>query len=245
MRKRSLAAGAAAAAVVALTAAPAVAATPVRDTPGTPMCATSHLSAALHGGDAGAGNLYQYLVLTNHGSTACHLTGFPGVSLLDGSGRQIGAPATREQETYAPVVLKPGGSASDTVHTVNHQGTCLPTSAKVRVYPPGNTASLVLPGRITNCDDQLTITPLAAGTGGNPAGQGPTGSPVPTRSATPAPTQSAPQVSAVPSGAPDTGLASGSSGGDGGPALAAAVGGALALGGAGFAVARRRSRARG
>lgn len=134
----------------------------------TPMCATSQLTAALGGGDAGAGSLFRYLVLTNRSGTACHLTGYPGLSLLDADGRQIGAPADRQPMDYAPVVLRPGGSVSDTVHTVNQQGTCLPASVKLRIYPPGNTASLDFPGSVTNCDDLFTVTPFTAGRRGNP-----------------------------------------------------------------------------
>lgn len=132
------------------------------------MCTAAQLSAALGGGDAGAGNLYRYLVLTNTSTTTCHLTGFPGLSMLDASGRQIGAPASREHDGYTPVVLKPGDTASDTIHTINQQGTCLPTSVRLRIYPPGSKASLVFPGEITNCDDLFAITPLIAGSTGNP-----------------------------------------------------------------------------
>ncbi|MET7523376.1 DUF4232 domain-containing protein [Streptomyces sp900116325] len=138
-------------------------------TPGaSPMCTASQLTASLGGGDAGAGNLYRYLVLTNRTSGACQVSGYPGLSLLDADGKQIGVPATRDRRTYAPVVLEPGGSASVTIHTINRQGECLPTSARLRVYPPGNTASLVIPGEITNCDDRFSVTPFAAGTSGNP-----------------------------------------------------------------------------
>ncbi|MEE4540603.1 DUF4232 domain-containing protein [Streptomyces sp. V4-01] len=252
MRRSSLvtgaAAGAAAAAVAVLTAVPATALPAVRDAPTaatTPMCATSQLTARLGGGDAGAGNLYRYLVLTNHSAATCHLTGFPGVSLLSGSGAQIGPAATRTREAYAPVVLKPGASASDTIHTANHMGTCLPTSAKVRVYPPGNTASLVIAGAIANCHDLLEITPLAAGSGGNP--EGPVGSaPTPSAAPTAAPTGSGQQVTAVPSGAPDTGLVADSgSGSSNGPVAGATAAGVLALGGAAVALGlRRRSRTR-
>jgi hypothetical protein len=47
-------------------------------------------------------------------------------------------------------------------------GTCRPASAKVRVYPPGSRASLVVDGELTICDELFTITPLAAGRTGNP-----------------------------------------------------------------------------
>ncbi|MGY5033958.1 DUF4232 domain-containing protein [Streptomyces sp. 900116325] len=76
-------------------------------------------------------------MLTNRTSGACQVSGYPGLSLLDVGGKQIGAPATRDRRTYAPVVLEPGGSASVTIHTINRQGECLPTSARLRVYPPG------------------------------------------------------------------------------------------------------------
>jgi hypothetical protein len=148
--------------------APSTGTTPPSQTP-TPQCTAGQLTAALGGGDAAAGNLYRYLVLTNHSDTACHLTGFPGVSLLDAHGQQIGAPATRDPISYQPVELAPGDSASDTIHTANQQGSCLPTSASVRVYPPGSRASLVVPGEITACDGVLTISPLGKGRTGNPA----------------------------------------------------------------------------
>ncbi|MEC3992190.1 DUF4232 domain-containing protein [Actinacidiphila sp. DG2A-62] len=134
----------------------------------TPMCATSQLTAELGGGDAGAGNLYRYLVLTNHGSASCHVNGYPGLSLLDGSGKQIGVPATRDERAHQEVVLAPGGSASDTVHTANQQGGCQTPSVRLRIYPPGNTASLTIPGEITVCDRLFTVTPFTAGTTGNP-----------------------------------------------------------------------------
>ena len=138
----------------------------------TPMCATSQLTASLGGGNAGAGNLYRYLLLTNHSATSCHVTGFPGLSLLDAQGKEIGVPATEEDISHAPVVLRPGESASDTIHTVNRQTDstteCLATSVQLRIYPPGNRASLVFPGKVTNCDDQFSVTPFAAGSTGNP-----------------------------------------------------------------------------
>ena len=133
-------------------------------------CATSQLTAALGGGDAGAGNLYRYLVLTNHGSTPCALAGFPGLSLLDARGTQLGASATFDHSfSYSQVVLQPGATASDTIHTLNAGATsCSGTSSKVRIYPPGNTASLVIPGQVMLCGGELSVSPFTSGSGGNP-----------------------------------------------------------------------------
>ncbi|WP_069467220.1 DUF4232 domain-containing protein [Actinacidiphila rubida] len=133
-----------------------------------PMCTADQLTPSLGGGDAGAGNLYRYVVVTNHSATACHLAGYPGLSLLDAAGNQIGQPATRQPSSYQPVVLRPGGSASDTIHTANQMGTCQPASAELRMYPPGSRASLVFAGEVTICSGEFTITPFAAGTTGNP-----------------------------------------------------------------------------
>jgi hypothetical protein len=147
----------------------AVTGTPVSPTPDTtPMCAASQLTASLGSGDAGAGNLYRYLVLTNHSGTACHVAGYPGLSMLDANGKQIGQPATRQPMTYAAVVLKPGASASDTIHTANQQGTCLAASVRLKLYPPGSRQSLTFPGTVTDCDDLFEITPFTAGSTGNP-----------------------------------------------------------------------------
>ncbi|MEY9846921.1 DUF4232 domain-containing protein [Streptacidiphilus sp. MAP5-3] len=141
---------------------------------GTPLCTASQLSAALGSGNAGAGQIYSYLVVTNHSSAPCHVTGYPGLSMLDAHGAQIGAPATYEHIGYSPVVLAPGASASDTIHTVNRQtnnpSECLPTSTSMRIYPPGSRASLVFPGQVTNCDNLFSVTPFGPGVTGNPPG---------------------------------------------------------------------------
>ena len=135
-----------------------------------PTCATAQLTAALGGGDAGAGNLYRDLLLTNHGSASCVVTGFPGVSLLDAQGRQIGAAATFDHSfSYAPVVLAPGQTASDTIHTLNAGATsCTGTSTSLRIYPPDDKASLVVPGQVMLCGGLLSVSPFTAGSTGNP-----------------------------------------------------------------------------
>ncbi|WP_052434223.1 DUF4232 domain-containing protein [Streptacidiphilus melanogenes] len=142
-------------------------------TGGTPLCSAAQLAPRLAGGDAGAGQIYTYLVVTNRSSTACHVKGYPGLSLLDASGRQIGVPATYVQLADAPVVLAPGASASDTIHTVNRQtnnpSECLPPSTSLRIYPPGSRASLVFPGQVTVCLGTFEVTPFGPGVTGNPA----------------------------------------------------------------------------
>ena len=134
-------------------------------TPGTPGCATSQLEAELGQTNAGAGQIYQPLVLRNTSSSTCTVKGFPGVSLLDGSGTQLGQPATREGNEGGEVRLAAGGVASATLHTTN-QGiggqACTPPSAQVKVFPPDQTAALTISAQYTACGG-FTVTTLAPG----------------------------------------------------------------------------------
>jgi ABC-type transport system substrate-binding protein len=133
-------------------------------TAGTPSCSTSELAAELGPSNAGAGQVYQPLILRNTGSSTCVVIGFPGVSLLDGSGVQIGQPATREGNEGSAVVLQPGGVASAMLHTTNEGigPSCDPTSTQMKVFPPDQTAELTFAAEYTACGG-FTVTTLVAG----------------------------------------------------------------------------------
>jgi ABC-type transport system substrate-binding protein len=134
-------------------------------TAGTPECATEQLQAELGPTDAGAGQIYAPLILRNTSSSTCLVRGFPGVSVLDADGGQLGDPATREGAEGGEVLLQPGGVASSTLHTTN-QGiggqACLPTSAQMKVFPPDQTAELTFPAQFTVCGG-FSVTSLVAG----------------------------------------------------------------------------------
>jgi hypothetical protein len=132
------------------------------------QCSSSALSASVGVSQAGAGQRYTALVLTNTGSKTCDLKGFPGVSLLDSSANQIGEPAGREGAEGSLVTLDPGGSASTTLHT-SAPGlgpTCEPASTQIKIYPPDNTVAIVIPAVYTSCGG-FHVTSLVPGTGGN------------------------------------------------------------------------------
>ena len=105
-------------------------------------CATTQLKGGLGDSQSGAGQRYTVLVLTNTGNRACDLRGFPGVSLVDANGKQIGEPAAREGSEGPTVSLPPGASASAILRTsaAGMGAACEPTSTQIRVYPPDNTA---------------------------------------------------------------------------------------------------------
>ena len=113
------------------------------------------------------------LVFTNTGSHACELRGFPGVSYVAGDdGHQVGPAAQETGERAGEVVLRPGGQAAALVQFVQvanfDAAVCQPTPVRgLRVYPPGDTASLFVPAAGTGCagtppGPQLTVRTVTA-----------------------------------------------------------------------------------
>lgn len=120
-------------------------------------CASSSLRVTAGRGSGAAGSVLVPLVFTNTGTRACTLHGFPGVSLVDASGGQIGAAATRTGAGGGSVVLAPGHAAVAQVRVTRAQNypqeRCAPVAAQgLRVYPPGETHALLVPREgLTGC----------------------------------------------------------------------------------------------
>lgn len=130
-------------------------------------CRSENLRGSLGQTESGAGQRYTVLVLANAGTTTCDLRGFPGVSLVDASGTQLGAPATREGAEGSKVSLPPGGRASATLHTSapGMGATCTPTSTRIRVFPPDDTSSLEFAAQYSACAG-FNVTTIVSGDGG-------------------------------------------------------------------------------
>ncbi len=124
-----------------------------------PRCATSGLVVWLNTeGNGAAGSVFYKLELTNLSGHACTLHGFPGVSAIDIHGRQLGRAAARESSGAAPhtVRLKDGATATAILRTVAAgnfpAATCRQTTAAgLRVFPPGQTTSKVIPFPFEAC----------------------------------------------------------------------------------------------
>jgi len=141
-------------ALAIVTAAGAFASTPRARVASAPACATSGLVVWLDTmGNGTAGSTYYTLEFTNLSGHSCTLAGYPGVSAVDLSGNQIGAPATREAfATPHTVTLGTGTRATATatlriVEAGNFPASsCGPVvAAGLRVYPPNQRASKVVP----------------------------------------------------------------------------------------------------
>jgi hypothetical protein len=139
--------------------------------PTTPRCVTAALGIHLGQPGAAAGNRYLPIVFTNTSGKACTLYGYPGVSLLDASGKQIGTPASREPGSTPKVVtVAPGSSASAAVHTAA-QGvapSCGPTSTQIRVYVPDERTAVDLTAALADCAGVFSVLPVVPGTSGTP-----------------------------------------------------------------------------
>ena len=118
---------------------------------GVPRCTTGELRGSLGTGDAGAGSVFRPLLLTNTGTRTCELVGYPGVSYVAGDdGHQVGPAAEMDGPRTAQVNLAPGKAAAAQVRLVNvrnfDDAACKPVAVRgLRIYPPGDTASLFVP----------------------------------------------------------------------------------------------------
>jgi len=119
-----------------------------------------------------AGTIYYPVEFTNVGSKACTLTGFPGVSAISNSARQIGLAATRVKSVPVhKVTVKP----EQTVHAVLGivepgliTGCHNAAADGLKVYPPNEKSRmLVLNFSFTACKNKpfLRVYPVAPGIG--------------------------------------------------------------------------------
>ena len=124
-----------------------------------PRCATSGLVVWMNTqGDGAAGSIYYTLEFTNLSGHTCTLRGNPGVSAVSLSGRQVGSPAHGGTHPATTVTLASGATAyavlqySDVVTNGGGPQPCDPvTAAGVRVYPPDQTASKIVPFPLKAC----------------------------------------------------------------------------------------------
>lgn len=148
----------ASAAVLLATTAPAAPAAGARAA-APPKCATSGLVMWLNSEGSGtAGSFYFHLEFANLSGRTCTLAGYPGVSAVSLSGRQIGASARREAtQTPHTVTLAPEAQTTAIVRVIDVgalPASCRPaTAAGFRVYPPGQTTSKIVPFPFRTCSN--------------------------------------------------------------------------------------------
>jgi hypothetical protein len=131
-------------------------------------CNADELSLAIANADGGgAGTLNYNIVLTNTSKRTCILGGYPGVSLVNDNGNQIGNPADRT--TDKPVVkltLTPGTKVKALVSTPDDanfpEGTCKDGATKLRVYAPNDAGYLSVATTTTAWCPGFKVSPVEA-----------------------------------------------------------------------------------
>lgn len=121
----------------------------------TSTCNADELSLVVGDTSGTAGSTEIDIVFTNTGDRQCVLEGYPGVSLVNANGNQVGSPADRMsgatvqkvtldmgQSTTAPVMFPEEGNFD--------AGTCQDGATKLRVYPPNDYGYLSVPTSITS-----------------------------------------------------------------------------------------------
>lgn len=134
-----------------------------------PPCHTGDLSARLGRIDAGAGQRYETLTLTNVSHHTCHTYGYVGMLFLDGRGRALPTDVVRDHSSQPHrVVLSPGARAATTLHwsvipsPADSGGQCGPAPRRVEITPPDQTTHLILRWRGSQvCErGQISVTRL-------------------------------------------------------------------------------------
>jgi len=160
------AAGAAAAVALVVAAAPASSVASQRAHSAALLpCPTAGLVVWLNtgGGGGAAGSFYYTLEMTNLSGGSCTLLGYPGVSGVSLSGTQIGSAASRSPGgSIRTITLANGSTADITIRIVDvlnfPTSRCQPTTAAgVRVYPPGQRDSKIVPFPFKACSKSGTI----------------------------------------------------------------------------------------
>jgi hypothetical protein len=138
-------------------------------------CSTAELVIWLDTEGSGAvGSSYYDLEFTNLSGHTCVLEGFPGVSAVGLSGTQVGRAASRSGPGASVVISLAPGAMATAVLQIADAGNFPPAkchealAAGLRVYPPGATASKVVPYPFQACSgtaaSDLFVRPMEKGT---------------------------------------------------------------------------------
>jgi hypothetical protein len=110
-------------------------------------CTSAMLSGTVEPQDAGAGNRYAMLVVTNKSQQLCTLWGYGGLELIDEVREVLPTQADRNLDPEPTLVtLKPGATAGKTLHwsvvatgDEPTEGPCQPPATAARILPPDET----------------------------------------------------------------------------------------------------------
>lgn len=126
-------------------------------------CATSALKVKLGRANATAGTVFYPLKFVNKSKTTCTLRGYPGVSAVTKTGKQIGKPARRIPSRFRTVTLKPGKQQSSSVGIIDTgnftKARCKPVTAfGLKVFPPNEGTAVTLKKKFSTCSSKASVS---------------------------------------------------------------------------------------
>jgi Protein of unknown function (DUF4232) len=140
---------------------------------GAPGCQTGGLVIWLDTtGNGSLGHIDYNLRFTNQSGRRCTLRGFPGVSAVGLSGRQLGKPASRDHSRRVKTITIPNGKTAYTDLRIVDNG-ALPNcsmvaAAGLRVFPPNGHSSKTVPFPFGACRNTSVLTVQAVRFGFGP-----------------------------------------------------------------------------
>ena len=144
-------------ATLATTAASAAPAAPA--SPAISACNSAHTTVWTGSpGDGTLGHTYWQLEISNTGRHACTLFGYPGVSVLNGVGHQVGLPASHSGPKS--LVTIPAGGTAHVVLVITDPGiVCAhPVHGNLlRVFAPGQFHAELTPFSVSVCPHTVTM----------------------------------------------------------------------------------------
>jgi hypothetical protein len=125
----------------------------------SPPCKSSGLVVWSNNGAGGgtAGSVYYKVRFTNLSGHTCTLTGYPKASAVNLAGKPIGSPAQQEAGQVPKLVTLAKGATATALLRVVDPGNFSPsvcheaTAAGLRVGPPGQSASKLIPLPFATC----------------------------------------------------------------------------------------------
>ena len=126
-------------------------------------CQTSALKVSLGPANATAGTTFYPLKFVNIGKSSCTLSGYPGVSAVTSTGKQIGNSAKRSGGKYRTVTLAAGKQQSASVGIVAtgnfSTASCKPvTAAGLRIIPPNQGKSVTIKKTFSTCSSTASTS---------------------------------------------------------------------------------------
>jgi hypothetical protein len=139
----------------------------------TPACATSGLVIWLSYNNGAMGRSYNNLNFTNLSGHACTLRGSPGVSAASLRGHQVGRAASGNYTGHVHAVRLANGATATAILAITNVGggndflnpsACRPvTAAGLRVYPPNQFTSNIVPLPFAACSSRTGPVYMSVG----------------------------------------------------------------------------------